>query len=239
MRVRFVWLLSGLLCLAGMGIAQEALRSGPQPAAKGQRPVKVPASFEAHTFNGRHPDRFHCLVCENDFFPTVLMFLKEPAEGKDAAIKALFVKLEGMVDKYAVLNQYPEVASFSVYAVFLSEAAQTSLTKPDEKDPAGLVKEATARRALYLRMREWAKPLKKVTIAAAIPEAVQAYQLNPAAELTGIYYDAFNVLENFAFAEGAFKEEDIEPIVARVERQLQGKIAVLESGRKNKLGGIK
>jgi hypothetical protein len=239
MRAGWVAGIGSTFLLALIAAGQDPLKSGPQPAAKGQPPTKIPQSFEAHTFNGRHADRFHCVVCENDFFPTVLIFLKEPAKDKDAAIKAFLAKLDDLVPKYQALDQYPEVTGFSAYAIFLNEAAQSSLTKPDEKDPTALVKEATDRRELYKRMREWAKPLKNVTIGVAVPEAVKEFQINKDAEMTVLYYDAFNVLENLAFAPGAFKDEDIAPIFERVEKRLQEKIAVLEKGKKTKLGGRK
>ena len=229
MRARPVSFLFAALYLAGAAIAQDAIRSGPQSG------VKVPQSFEAHVYNGKYADRFHCVVCENDFFPTVLIFLKDPGEGKDAAHKNLLGKLDELIEKYRPMDQYPEVAAFSVFSVFVSDAAQTSLTKPDEKDPAALVKEATLRRTLDARMREWAKPLKKVAVAAVVPESVGKFQLNSAAEMTALYYDSFNVLENFAFGEGKFQDGDIETILMKVETKLQGKIAALEKGKK-KLG---
>jgi hypothetical protein len=212
--------------LLGFVAAQETgFRSGPQPAGPGQPPNKVPGSFEVHTFNGRYADRFHSLVCENDAFPTALFFLKEPAEGKDAPVKLLFSKLDELVGKYRPMTQYPEVAAFSVNAVVVSEAAQTSLSNPKEDDPAALVKEATTRRAFYARMRDWAKGQKNVVVSATVPAEVKAYELNPKAELTGIFYQRFEVLDNFAFAEGTFKEEDVTPIVERIEKRLQEDIA--------------
>jgi hypothetical protein len=226
-----------LLSLAAVAVAQEGFRSGLQPAAPGQPPVKIPQSFEAHVFNGKFAGRFHCVVSENDFFPTVLLFVKEvPGEGKDGALKSLLGKLDELIEKYRPMDQYPEAANFSAYAVFLDPAAQTSLTKEDVKDPAALVKEATDRRALYAKMAEWAKPLKQVVVATAVPESVDKFKLNPEAELTVIYYDSFNVLENFAFADGKFGEENIAPIISKIDSRLQAKIAVLEKARRQKLG---
>jgi hypothetical protein len=225
-----------VLTMAAAAIAQEGFRSGLQPAAPGQPPVKIPQSFEAHIFNGKFADRFHCVVSENDFFPTVLLFAKVPDEGKDAPLKSLLGKLDELIEKYRPMDQYPEAANFSAFAVFLSEKAQTSLTKEDVKDPAALVKEATDRRTLYAQMAEWAKPLKKVVVAAAVPESVDQFKLNPEAELTVLYYESFNVLENFAFADGKFTEENVAPIIAKIDERLQAKIAAIEKARQSKLG---
>lgn len=218
-----------LLALAPM-IRGQAFQSGLQPAAADKSPVKLPHAFDVHTFNGSNANRYHCLVCENDIHPTLLLFLKEPAEGKQKPLEDLFGKLDALIEKYQALDKYPDVTTFAVYAVFLSPAAQTSLNNAAEADPANLVKEATERRALYQRMKEWAGKAKKVIVATAIPEAAKGYNVNPAASLTGIYYYRLNVVDNFAFEE--FAEADVEPIVARVEMRLQSIIATLEAGRK-------
>lgn len=217
------------------GAAQgQGFQSGLQPAGPNKPPTKMPHSFDVHTFNGRNANRFHCLVCENDIHPTLLLFLKEPADGKQKALEDLFAKLDGLIEKYEVMDKYPDVTTFAVYAVFLSPAAQTSLNNAPEADPANLVKEATERRALYQRMKDWAGKAKKVVIATAIPEAAKGYQINPAASLTGIYYHRLNVLENFAFEE--FTEADVEPIVSRVEMRLQEIVATFEARRKKAAG---
>ena len=234
---RSVSLVAMLLSFAAVALAQEGFRSGLQPAAPDQPFVKIPQSFEAHLFNGKFAGRFHCVVSENDFFPTVLLFVKEvPGEGKDGPLKSLLGKLEELIDKYRPMEQYPEAANFSAYAVFLDATAQTSLTKEDVKDPAALVKEATDRRTLYGKLADWAKPLKKVIVCTCVPESVDKFKLNPEAELTVIYYDSFNVLENFAFADGKFAEENIAPIISKIDGRLQAKIAALEKATKLKLG---
>ena len=217
-------------------MAQEGFRSGLQPAAPGKPAVKIPQSFQAHLFNGKFADRFHSVVTENDFFPTVLIFAKDPGEGKDAPLKSLLGKLDELVEKYRPMDQYPEAANFNAYVVFLDDKAQTSLTKVDVKDAADLVKEAIERRVLYARMAEWAKPLKKVVVAVCVPEAVAKFELKPDAELTMLYYDSFNVLDNFAFADGKFTEENVAPIITKVEERLQAKIAAIEKARQTKLG---
>ncbi|HEX3315923.1 MAG TPA: hypothetical protein VHR72_13580 [Gemmataceae bacterium] len=235
MSPRFSPLIAILLSVAAVAVAQEGFRSGPQPAAPGKPFVKIPQSFQAHLFNGKFVDRYHDVVGEHDFFPTVLLFANVPAEGKEAPLKSLLGKLDELIEKYRPMDQYPEAANFSAYAVFLSPAAQNSLTKVDVKDPAALVKEATDRRALYAQLTEWAKPLKKVVVGTCVPESVDQYKLNPQAELTVLYYESFNVLENFAFADGKFGEENVAPIVAKIDERLQAKIAVLEKARRQKL----
>ena len=225
-------LLAGLL-VPMIGSGQEAgFTSGPQPAPKGKPPTKMAHSFEAHVFNGKFANRFHCLVTENDFYPTVMMFVKDPGEGKDAAIKSLMAKLEEIVPKYQAMEKYPEVTGFSILAVFLDDRAQTSLVKPDEPDPAALVKEATERRTLYGRMNEWAKDRKNASIACATLDRAKGYKINPSAELTVVYFDSFNVLENFAYEAGGFTEEKVAAVAEKVEGRLQAIIAGLEAKRK-------
>ena len=225
-------LLAGLL-VPLIGSGQEAgFSSGPRPAPKGKPPTKMAHSFEAHVFNGKFANRFHCLVTENDTYPTVFMFIKDPGDGKDAAIKSLMTKLEEAVPKYQAMEKYPEVTGFSVCAVFLDDRAQTSLVKPNETDPAALVKEATERRTLYARMDEWAKDRKNLSIACATVEGAKAYAINPAAELTVVYFESFNVLENFAYEGGGFTEEKAAAVVEKVEGRLQAMIASLEAKNK-------
>ncbi len=223
-------LLVGLVVsLAAFG-QEGGFQSGLLPAPAGMAPTKMPHSFDAHTFNGKNANRFHCLVCENDINPTLLLFLKEPAAGKDKALESLFGKLDELVEKYEAMAKYPEVTSFAVYAVFLSPTAQTSLNNPTEPDAAKLVKEATDRRALSLRMRGWAGKVKKVIIATTIPEAVKGYKINPAASLTGLYYESLDVRENFAFEN--FGESNVDAIVNGVEAKLQARVAALEAAKK-------
>ena len=107
------------------------------------------------------------------------------------------------------------------------------------KDPDALVKEATDRRALFARMAEWAKPLKKVVVGVAVPEAVDKFKLDPAAELTVLYYESFNVLDNFAFAEGKFGEENVTPIITKVDERLAGEDRDARKARRQKLGNKK
>lgn len=214
------------------------IKSGIEPAAVGETPTKMPHSFQIHTFNGKNANRFHSIVCENDVHPTVLLILKEPAEGKGKALESLLAKLDGLIDKYQVMDKYPEVTTLAAYAVFIDPAAQTSLTKPEETDPAALVKEATDRRALYARIKEWSEKPKKVIVGVTVPEWLDkkpeqksdGYKINPAASLTGFYYDGLTVLENFSF--DTFTDADVDPIIAKVEARLQAIIANLDAKKK-------
>src|SRR5882724_11750188 len=108
MLFRRVCLIATILTIATVALAQDGFRSGPQPAPARQPFTKIPQAFEAHVFNGKFADRFHCVVSENDFFPTVLIFAKDPGEGKDAPLKNLLGKLEELIDKYRPMDQYPE-----------------------------------------------------------------------------------------------------------------------------------
>lgn len=228
LRLTVAW----VLAVATSATAQ--VESGPRPAPPGQPPVKMPHAFDAHTFNGRAANRFHCMVCENDIHPSLIVFIKDPAAGNEKALEDLFAKLDRMIEKYQAMDQYPEVTTFAAFAVFLDPAAQTSLSKPGESDPAALVKEATDRRALYQRMRAWADKTKKVVVAVAIPEAVKGYNINPEAAVTAIFYHRLNVVDNFAFAD--FTQADAEAIVQRVEMRLESIIDTLDKRRKKTAG---
>lgn len=220
-----------LILLAPVQGQDAKFQSGLQPATAAGKPTKMPKSFDVHTFNGKNADRFHCLVCENDIHPTVLLFLKEPAEGKEKPLESLLGKLDEMVEKYQTLEKYPDLQGFAAFAVFVSPAAQTSLDKV-ETDPAKLVKEATDRRALYARMKDWAGKTKKVIVGCVIPESVAAYKLNPAASLTGLYYDSLDVLGNYSYED--LTEADVDALVAGVEQKLAAKIAGIEARKKKK-----
>jgi hypothetical protein len=210
------------LSLSWAALGQGGVLSGLQP------PAKMPHAFDVYAFNGKNAERFQCLVCENDIYPTLLLFLKETDNRKP--LETLFGKLDGLLEKYQALEKYPDVANFAVYAVFLSPAAQTSLSNPKEADPAKLVKEATDRRALHQRMREWAGKVKKVVVACAVPEVVSGYKINSAAALTGLYYERLDVQENFAFAD--LTEANADAIVAGVDARLQAKVTALEGKKK-------
>lgn len=220
-----------LILLAGNGRGQDEFQSGLQPAAAGKPPVKMPKSFDVYTFNGKNAERFHCLVCENDIHPTVMLFLKEPAAGKEGPLESLFAKLDELVEKYQSLEKYPDLQGFAAYAVFVSPAAQTALDKV-ETDPAKLVKEATDRRALYARMREWAGKTKKVTVGCVVPESVAAYKLNPDASLTGLFYDSLDVRGNYSFRD--LTEANVDALIAGVEQKMAAKIAAIEGRNKKK-----
>ncbi len=222
--------LTAALCVTLAALGQDGFQSGLQPAAAAMPATKMPHAFDVHPFNGKFANRFHCLVCENDIHPTLLLFLKEPADGQEKALESLFGKLDELIDKYQAMEKYPEVSTFAVFAVFLSPAAQTSLNNPNEPDAAKLVKEATDRRALYRRMTEWAGKVKKVVIATTIPDAVKAYKINPMASLTGIYYETLDVKANFAFE--TFGDGNVDAIVNGVDAQLKSRIAALDAKRK-------
>src|SRR5262245_36249394 len=100
-------------------VAQEdgKLVSGPKAGAL------IPGSFESFNVNGPAKDRPHCLVCQFGLNPTVLIFAKEPAEGKDAAFTELVKKLDEMTTEF-------EDRNFSAGAVILSLDALDSTNNP-------------------------------------------------------------------------------------------------------------
>ena len=136
MRVHVLPCLACLL-LAGWLAAQddpEKLQSGP-----GVGEV-LPGPFDAFNINGkRAKGRQHCLVCEFGLNPVVMVFAKEPAEGKDGPLMALLAKLDEAV------SRYEEDYYFGSCAVFLSPDARNSANNATEQDTKKIVDEAIAR----------------------------------------------------------------------------------------------
>src|SRR5262245_11748579 len=61
----------------------------------------IPGPFDAFNINGKKAKgRQHCLVTDFGLNPTVLVFAREPAEGKDGPLAALLGKLDEVVDKH-------------------------------------------------------------------------------------------------------------------------------------------
>ena len=86
-----------LLLLGGL-FAQEG-------GAKIQSGVKVgdvlPGPFDAYNVNGKTAKgRQHCLVCDFGLSPVVMVFAREPAEGKDGPLMSLLSKLDDAVGRY-------------------------------------------------------------------------------------------------------------------------------------------
>lgn len=205
-------LLTALASLATLAPvpADEEIKSGPQAGAV------LPGPFDAFNVNGkRAKGRFHCLVCEFGLNPVVMVFAREPGEGKEGSLHALLKKLDEAVEKH-------QSRFLSSFAVFLSPDARSSATDPKEDDPGKLVAEAEARDALLNRLDELVKKqdFKHLVVTCFPREGPKGYHINDKAEVTVVFYNKHKVIANFSFAAGTFKEENIDPILQKVEATL-------------------
>lgn len=203
-RIRF-----GLACflLTMPVLAQdEALKSGPQAGAK------LPGSFAPLNLSGKvGKGRHHCLVCEFNLDPVVLVFAREPAEGKDMALNELLQQLEKAVDRH-------EAHFLKSFAVFLSPAARSSITDPDVEDTGKLVDEATERKTFMERIAVRADAGKNVFYGVFPAEGPKEYNLDPKAEVTVIFYKRHRVLANFAFAAEKLTMPDVATVLQTVDK---------------------
>lgn len=196
------------LCAATFLTAQD----NGKPAA-GIKPGNIiPGSFEAFNVNGPAKGRPHCLVCQFGLDPTVLIFTKEPAEGKDDALNELIKKLDETAKDF-------EERNFSAGVIVISPDGQDSTTNANENDARKLIDEAVKRDKLTKRLEKRAESLKDVIIA-FVAEAPKKYDLK--ADVTVLYYERMKVINNWEFADG-MKMEDVDAIVKRVRDTLPAK----------------
>ena len=197
-------------CTFLCGQDDEKLTSGPKAG------VDVPAPFACLNVNGPSKGRPSCLVCRFALSPAVLIFAKEPVEGKDAAFNELLKQLDEAATDFDFRN-------FSVGVVILSPDARDSTNNVGEKDPKKLIEETVNREKLVERLKKRAEPLKNVNnviIACHPPEGPKKYELNPKAEATILFYERYKITETWAFAPEALKEEDVKNIVKKVREAL-------------------
>jgi hypothetical protein len=185
-------------------LAGEQIKSGPQPGAL------LPGPFDPLNLNGEKKGRRHCLVCEYALHPVVLVFARDSGEGKDTGVNDLLKKLETAVQKY----QKPDLKAI---VVFLSKDAKSSATDAKVEDPGDLVQEAVARDALIARLTPRIESLKSVVVGLYPAEGPKGYNINQKADVTVLFYLRHKVLANWAFAEGGFKQEDVEAILKKVD----------------------
>jgi hypothetical protein len=137
-----------LLSVAGSLLSQpaEKLKSGPQPGSV------LPGPFAALNVNGEAKGRPRCLVTFFGPAPTVMVFARESAEGKEGALAELLKKLDAFVAQHRDRELRAGV-------VFLSSDARGT-GNPEEQDQAKLVEEAQARESLIQRLEPRVKDLK-------------------------------------------------------------------------------
>ena len=216
-----------VVCLAGVAglLAQDEgeFRSGPKVG------TVLPKAFDAHVVNGKAKGRQHCIVCDFGLNPSVLVFARESADGKNGSLDELLKKLDELLEE-----RDPDRPLHGA-AIFLSPAARTAAIDPETADPSKLVEEATAREALYARLTKRAEGLKNLIVAAyplegpkeadgadAKTVGPKGYQLDPKADVTVLVYDRMRVKATFAFADGKLGDEDVEAITKKV-REVVGK----------------
>jgi hypothetical protein len=196
-------------CAVGVGQDDKALKSGPQSG------TVLPAPFDALNVSGKiAAGRQHCLVCQNGLSPAVLVFAREPAMGKDAALDALMKKLNTLAGKH-------EKLSLGAFVVFLSPDARSSVTTQSKDDDIEkLLEEAKARNALLMRLKQRAEGLEHLVVACYPSEGPKGYDVNPKADVTVIFYHRLRVVANWAYPEGVMTDADVDAMLKRVEESL-------------------
>jgi hypothetical protein len=204
-----------LLLMAGGVVGQQ----GGEPFQSGLKVGEVlPGPFDAFNINGpKGKGRQHCIVCEFGLNPVVMVFAKEPADGKDGPLMALLAKLDDAVSRHA------ESHSLASSVIFLSPDARNSANNAGEQDPKKLVEEALGRDALAKRLEARADKLKNVIVAFIPAEGPKGYQINPKADVTVLFYLKHKVLAIFAFPEGKLTNDDVDGIVKTVDSTLAKK----------------
>lgn len=216
-----------LLFGSSLLIAQDEgkLQSGPKVGAV------IPKPFECINVNGKSKVSFvepkkgdkadpgyyvprpHCLICKFALSPAVVIFAKEPVEGKDEAFTDLLVKLDETCADF-------DERAFQVGVVILSPDARDSTNNVEEKDAEAIIKEAVKRDELISRLKKRAEKLKHVVVCAHPAEGPKGYDINPKAEVTVLFYERMKVIENFAFAPGAMEAKDAKMIDDRIRAAL-------------------
>jgi len=173
----------------------------------------VPAAFECFNINGPAKGRPHCLVCKFALSPSVLIFAKEPAEGKDDTFNELVKQLDEIAGDF-------EYRNFSVGVVILSPDARDSTNNAQEDKSAELIKEAVNREKLYDRLKKRAEPYKHAIVACYSAEGPKKFNVNPKAEVAIVYYERLKVTDNWTFGPDQMQGKDVDAIVKKVRETL-------------------
>jgi hypothetical protein len=183
---------------------EEKAKSGPKEG------TFVPAPFECYNVNGEAKGRMHCLVCEFALYPSVLVFVKEPAAGKDKSLNDLITQLDATAQEF-------RDRQFSVGAVFLSPDARDS-TNSVENQSAKILEEAAAREKLVKRLEERVEnlKLKQVVVASYLPPGPKGYDFDPKAEITVLFYERLKIIKNWSYQADKMQADDVAQIVTRI-----------------------
>jgi hypothetical protein len=204
-----LWLIGLAMIFAGVA----ALSAGRGPASGPHAGETMPGTFAPWNINGAHAGKYHCLVCEFDLDPAVLIFAREPAEGKGAAFDELLQKLDQAVARH-------QKAHFHAGVVVLSPFAQSSTSVPKVEDFNDLVKEANEREALVERLKKRAEALKGTAVACFPAEGPKSYKIDPKAQFTVLFYKNLQVIANYSFAANQMQSGDVATIMKKVDETL-------------------
>lgn len=221
--------------------AQDQFKSGPQVGEF------IPGSFNPFNVNGKFgkkietgdvvAGRHHCLVCEYDLKPVVVVFFRETKEDKTQRDDKMVMELLKRIDK-AIDKDKDFTASLSSFAVFLSPFGTDTVIEaslPEEKrtkDPAKLVDLALGRKALLDRLDLRAGQVKHVIITYFPDEGPKGYNINSTSECTVVLYVNFKVQGNFAFESGQMTEQSIDEIMKSVDALVGKGKSKADSGEK-------
>jgi hypothetical protein len=174
----------------------------------------MPKAFECYNVNGPAKGRPHCLVCGFALYPALLVFAKEPEEGKDEAFIDMLKKLDEITLDFDDRN-------FQVGIVIVSPDAHDSTNNAKEKDAQAIIDEAVKRKKLYDRVTKRAEGLKNVIISCypsngpAVREAPpKGFKLDPKAEVTAFFYERMRLIESFTFE--ALDAKGVDAMVKKV-----------------------
>ncbi len=196
-------------------------KSGPQPGES------IPGSFSPFNINGKYGKKVepggelvagthHCLVCEYDLKPVVMIFAREPKDDK------LLMELLKKIDQ-AVAADKSATSSLHAFVVFLSPFGTDSVIEaslPDDKktkDAAKLIDLSIGRKDLIARLDQRATQLKNVVVAYYPEEGPKGYHIDPKAEITVVTYVNLKVQKNFSFGTGQMTENSVNQIMQAVQ----------------------
>jgi hypothetical protein len=174
----------------------------------------LPRPFGCYNFNGMHKGKIHSFVVDYGLSPAVLVFVREPEDGKEApALNALLKRLEQATIDY-------KGKQLKAAVVFLSPYAKSSATNATEKDPAKLVEEASKREELYAHIAKRTEEanFKGVDVGVFGIDGPKGYNLRLNTDVCVVVYSKLKVVMSRAYDEAnAFGDAEVEKIMATVK----------------------
>ena len=231
----------GVTFLASLGILgahQEEFQSGPQEGKN------LPGSFQPYNLNGRKGrDRLHCLVCEFQLNPVVLVFVREGKQKEHKILTELVKKIEAKVKKYRKTN------FLSSFVVFLTPDAKSSATEAKIVNPDKLIEESQNRQKLEERLHkqfgeimgpqfpdslailigepsfDWVNEQvadRHPVVVTYMADGPKDYKVSPLPGVTVVLYQKLKVEKVYAFPEGKFNEEAVAQVLTGVDVMIKG-----------------